>query len=344
MIGDKIAIFIDTNVFERRGFNFDKSNQLINQFKTLLRKSNYEYFIISVIDQEVKQHIMKRRDESFNYLNKYNKWVFKQLDNAVIEANLNKNLLDYEKFKEDTDSIFIDLSDINSEIVLKKYFDCCCPFEHSKPYEFKDAFFLEAIFKFSREHELYSAFMVVTEDKGVKNAIKEYNNPKIISFNSIEDLLDSLINYSIDNKKKVFDYISKYDFTSQIISKANIVVDNIKEADINIGSYNCAGLYFPKILKVDKNKIILICDLHINLIGKFSCLDEERSFLYDGDEEVTHVKFYIDKDFLGFVCQTVIEVSINDDKFVDAKIIDLPDIFIDYESFLSIDDFVEREM
>lgn len=343
MIGDKIAVFIDTNIFERKGFNFNDANQLMKQIKNLFKKNNFEFVVVSVVDEEIKQHILQRKKDSFNKLKKYNSWVLKVLDESIIDENLNKSFIDYEKFKNESKCIYIDLEDISPEIVMKKYFDCSYPFESSKPYEFKDAFFLEAVFKYSKDHELYSGFMVITEDKGVKKAIDEFGNAKILYFNSIEELLDSLVNYPIEEKKAVFDYISKYDFRSQIISKVNVVIDDIKEADISIDSYECAGIYFPKILKVDAKKLLLICDFNINLIGKFSCLDIDNSIYYDNDDEPL-VKFYINRDFLSYVCQTLIEVTIDSGQFVDAKIIDFPEILVDYESFLSIDDFIEREM
>lgn len=342
MIGSRIAVFIDTNVFEKIGFNFDSRNQVIEQYKLLLKNKNYENVCVSIIDNEIKQHIKKRIEENKKSIKKHCKWIYDFLEEKTIDENLNKDLLDYEKFKQDCETIDIDLNKINPEIVMEKYFEVQYPFELAKPNEFKDAFFLEAVYKYAKNHELYTSFIVITGDKGVKMAIEKQDNKKIITFDSIEELIDTMIKYPQAEKTKVFEYISSYDFSVQISEMIKINISDIEEEQIDIDSYECSGIFFPKIIKVSKDKIIIVCDMNVNLIGKFSCLDYKNSY-YSNEENEYLYKQYIERDFLGYVCQTIIEVNIKDHDFINAKILDIPEIDIDYESFWSLEDYFEQE-
>lgn len=182
MVESKIAIFVDTNVFEKKGLNFDSKNQLIGQYISLLKNENLENVCVSVVDNEIKQHINKRIEESKKVINKHCKWIYNLLEREKINENLNKNLLDYEKFKQDCNTIYLDLQNINPEVVMKKYFELRYPFELAKPNEFKDAFFLEAIYQYAEKNDLYANFIVVSNDSGIKKSIEEQLNKKIVCF------------------------------------------------------------------------------------------------------------------------------------------------------------------
>lgn len=339
MIIDKNAIFIDTNVFEKLGFNFDKRNKILDQYKLLLKNPNYENVSVSVIDNEIKQHIKNRMAENESSIKKHCKWIYDVIDKDVIKENLNKNLKDYEKFKSDINTIYKDLSKINPEKVMEKYFNIKYPFELSKKDEFKDAFFLEAIYKYAEEHQTYTSFIVISNDEGIKKSIDEQNNKKINYFSSIEEFIDITINYPQEERIKIFDYIVGYDFTEQITQNIKINILDIEEEEIEIDKYSFQGIYFPKIIKKSKDKIIVVCDMNISLIGKFKCLDYDNSY-YSNEEREYLYKVYKERNYLNYICQTLVEISIEDEKLVSASIVDLPEIDIDYESFMDSDEYI----
>lgn len=341
MIGDKSAIFIDTNVFEKNGFNFDERNKILTQYKTLLKEYNYENVIISVVDNEVKKHIKKKIAENEISIKKHCKWIYDIVDKEKIQECLNKDLNDYEKFKTDTSTIYKDISDINPEKIMEKHFNVIYPFELSKMYEFKDAFFLEAIYKYAEEHDTYMSFIVISQDNGIKKAIENQKNKKIICFNSIEEYIDTTINCPHEEKMKIFDYISKYNFNSQIIEKIKINIMDIEEGEIDIEEYCAHGIYFPKIIKNSTNKVIIVCDMNIYLIGKFKCLDYDNSY-YSNEEGEYLYKTYKEREYLNFICQTLVEVGIENGKMVSASIVDLPEIDIEYESFMTLDEYMDK--
>lgn len=342
MKDEKVAIFIDTNVFEKIGFNFDDRNKLLNQYKKIVATKKYENVAISVIDNEIKQHINNRIEIDCANIRKHCKWIYDLVDSKLLESKINKSLIEYEKFKKDTNTIEVNLEKVNPEIVMSKYFKLEYPFEQGKKNEFKDAFFLEAIFNYADNHETYLSFIVVSNDDGIKKAIDCQKNKKIIYFDSIQDFIDSLVDYSKISKDLLQKFLKEYDFTKQLCEMVNVNIMDIEEEEIEIENYECMNVYRPKIIKKTKNTLTVVCDMYINLIGKFKCLDYDNSY-YSTEENEYFYKQYKERSLLGYICQTIIDVEIENEEFKSAKIIDLPEIDIDYESFMSIEDYFERE-
>ncbi len=342
MIDEKVAIFIDTNVFEKIGFNFDDRNKLLSQYKKLVKTKKYENVSVSVIDNEIKQHINNRIEVDLANIKKHCKWIYDLVDLKILESKINKNLIEYEKFKKETNTIEIGIEKINPEIVMNKHFKLEYPFELGKKNEFKDAFFLEAVFNYADNHETYLSFIIISNDDGIKKAIDYQKNKKIVYFDSIQDFIDSLVNYSKISKELLQKFLKEYDFTEQLREMANVNIMDIEEEEIEIEDYECMNIYTPKIIKKTKNTLTVVCDMYIDLIGKFKCLDYENSY-YSSEENEYFYKQYKERSFLGYICQTIIDVEIGNEEFKSAKIIDLPEIDIDYESFMSIEDYFERE-
>lgn len=340
MIGEKTAIFIDTNVFEKMNFNFDTKNKILSFYKKLLSTKKYENILVSVINNEIIEHIKNKVLKDESNIKKHYRWIYDLLDNKIIEEKLYKSLTDFEKFKLDTKTEILDLKKVNSELVMQKYFNLEYPFEVGKRYEFKDAFFLEAIYQYAKDNDTYISFIVITNDNGVKKAIDNQKNKKIIYYDSIEEFIDSLNECTKISKDNIQEYLNKYDFLSQIQDQININIANIEEEEIEIDHYEYNGILFPKIIKKLKNKITIICDMSISLIGNFRCLDYNNSY-YSNEESEYIYKQYVERSFLMYFCQTIIEIDIKDDKFENATIVDLPEIDIDYEAFINIDDYFE---
>ena len=112
---NRIIVFIDTNIFEEMGFNFDLRNEIINQYVELCKKNKIKNIIVSVIDKEIKKHISNKIEENRRAIKKNCKWIYDLVDKKVIEDNLNKNLIDYEKFKNETNSEIIEIDNIKEK-------------------------------------------------------------------------------------------------------------------------------------------------------------------------------------------------------------------------------------
>ena len=114
-------LFIDTNVFENIGYNFDLKNPIIKSLIRNAKSGEYKYYSLSVIDNEIVNHITDRCSKEYNNVRKI-KWIKKYLDDEKIKENCYKDLNDYNQFKKRINSLACDVSSINPEIIFEKYF------------------------------------------------------------------------------------------------------------------------------------------------------------------------------------------------------------------------------
>lgn len=294
---NKIIVFIDTNIFEEMGFNFDLRNEIINQYVELCKENKIKNIIVSVIDKEIKKHISNKIEENRRAIKKNCKWIYDLVDKKVIEDNLNKNLIDYEKFKNENNSEIIEIDNINPEIVMDKYFNMKYPFELSKPYEFKDSFFLESVFEYANSHLEVNGILVVTKDNGIIKAVKEKGLKRINCCSKIDEVIDTILNIGSDQRNKLLKYLKSYDFNEQIPDKIIVNIECDEENDIIIDDYECSGVLTLNVIKDEENKIIVACDMLINLLGKFKCLDIDKSYYSDEKHEYVY-KNYRNKNYL----------------------------------------------
>lgn len=339
---NRIIVFIDTNIFEEMGFNFDLRNEIINQYVELCKENKIKNIIVSVIDKEIKKHISNKIEENRRAIKKNCKWIYDLLDKKVVEDNLNKNLIDYEKFKNETNSEIIGINNINPEIVMDKYFNMKYPFELSKPYEFKDSFFLESVFEYANSHLEVNGILVVTKDNGITKAIKEKGLKRINCCSKIDEVIDTILNIGSDERNKIFKYLKSYDFDEQIPDKMTVNIECDEENEIVIDDYECSGVLTLNVIKVEENKIIVACDMLINLLGKFKCLDIDKSYYSDEKHEYVY-KNYKNKNYLGYICPTIIEVTKDKEDYKNPQIMDIEPIEIDEESFMDIEDYFNKD-
>ena len=174
-------LFVDTNAFEKEGYIFNDRNPVTNTIIKNVNNSEYEFCIISVIDNEIISHIKKRCDEEYQQLAK-RKWLKAYISEEDLKYNCNKNLIDYEQFKNKVSAKYYDVSNIDPEIIFKKYFNIEYPFENNskKRKEFPDAFISECINRLvqNSEDEIY----FVTSDNGLKLSM----DSRIMCYNDLK--------------------------------------------------------------------------------------------------------------------------------------------------------------
>jgi len=281
-------------------------------------------------------------EENKAKIKKHCKWISNYLTDDIINQNSNQKLIDYTSFKNQSSSEEISIKDINPEVVLEKYFKILPPFQKSKPCEFKDAFFLEAVYQFSKTNIEYSGYVIISNDNGIKSAIDVCENGKIKCMDSIQELVDMIINYGKDKKQKLEKYLKKYDFSEQLEKNCYVSYSGIEEERIDVEKVESNGIFSLEVINVTKEKITITCDLGICLIGNFSCLDYDNSY-YSNEEGDYIYRKYKHRKWLGYICQTVIDIHLENEIYSKAEIIELPEIDIDYESFYSIEDYIERD-
>lgn len=118
-----------------------------------------------------------------------------------------------------------------------------------------------------------------------------------------------------------------------IEEKYNVNYWDIEEENIEIEKIDVMGI---DIIKSESDSILVACDIGIVLEGKFSCLDYDNSY-YSSEEEEYLYKQYINRDELMYVCDTIIEIKKDNDKFNQLTIKDFPEIEIDYNTMAGIE-------
>lgn len=331
-----LTVFIDTNIYEEENYNFDERNEVFKSFIELVRKKEIKNVIISVIDNEIKEHLKERMEENERGIKKYCKWVKDLLEEEVINQNLKKELIDYEKFKENSLTEIVTLENINPEIVLNKHFKKEVPFTKSKPNEFKDAFFVQGILKYVEDNNI-GRFVIISKDKDVIKSFETLNKDCFIVLKSIKELLDLVANYGQERKEKIIKYINSYDLKGLIEEKYSVNYFDIEEENIEIENIDITGIYGIDIMQSKDESVLVACDIGIALKGKFSCLDYENSY-YSSEEGEYLYKQYIERDELMYVCDVIMEIKKHNDKFNQVIIKDFPEIEIDYNTMAGIED------
>ena len=59
-------LFVDTCIFEKKGLNFDKENIIIDALLDCYKNGKFKFYNLSVIDNEIKNHIKLRDDKDLN--------------------------------------------------------------------------------------------------------------------------------------------------------------------------------------------------------------------------------------------------------------------------------------
>ena len=325
-----IPVFIDTNIYEGMGYNFDNKNPIIKSFRNLVDENEIKNVMISVIDGEIKKHLENRKTDNIRAIKKHCKWINELINKEKINEKLNKEFNDYEKFKNETKTEIIKIDFVNAQKILEKYFEVEPPFENKKQNEFKDAFFVEAILEYTKENPSIRE-VIITKDEGVIKAIKKFGNTRIEVLKSIQELTYFIINYGSKRKEKLKKYIKEYNLKSLIEKEYSVDYCDIEEENIEIDDIEIYGVFDIEILNDLDSTVMVACDIGIALEGKFSCLDYDNSY-YSSEEEEYLYKSYINKNELLYVCTVIMDIEKSSNGYGNIIIRDFPEIEIDYES------------
>ena len=219
-------LFIDTNIFESKGFNFDQKNILIKLLIENAKNKNYEYYNLSVIDKEIISHITDRcSSRKKEHFGKF-KWIKNYVKEKDIDANCYKELIDYENFKKNIFAIDCSLEKVNPENVFKKYFEVELPFElkKEKKSEFPDAFISEYLNDLSRKDD--DKIYFISNDEGL---VKSLDRP-IITFKNITSFFSEI---NGDDSEKIKQFAREV-----VTAKLNEISSHV----LGLGEFNTVGL------------------------------------------------------------------------------------------------------
>ncbi|NLL01958.1 MAG: hypothetical protein GX265_02930, partial [Mollicutes bacterium] len=283
-------LFVDTCIFEKKGLNFDKENIIINALLDCYKNGKFKFYNLSVIDNEIKNHIKLRADKDLNTLKKF-KWLKELIDYNDIEKKCYKDMEDYESFKKNIGAINCNVSEINPELVFKKYFSLEFPFENKKDKrsEFPDAFTSEYLNEIKTKNEQETIYFI-TDDEGLKKSL----NPSIVVYKSIEEFLKELNGIDIKEysfiKKLIIDNLS--DISSNILARLNLKVSFMESEIIEPDGIILNNKFLFDVINVSGDEIYVSCVFsELTLTGEFSCLDYNNSYWPNDEDYYTYIQY-----------------------------------------------------
>ena len=219
-------LFIDTNIFESKGFNFDQRNILIKLLIENAKNKNYEYYNLSVIDKEIISHITDRCSSRKRELFRRFKWIKNYVKEKDIDANCYKELIDYENFKKNIFAVDCSLEKINPEKVFNKYFKVELPFElkEEKKNGFPDAFISEYLNDLSKKDD--NKIYFISNDNGLVQSLDK----SIIIFKNITSFFSEINSGDLEKVKQ---------FAREIITAK---LTEISSHVLGLGEFNTVGL------------------------------------------------------------------------------------------------------
>ena len=378
-----INVYLDSNIYIQEKYGLNNSyflllNQLIQTHEIRLLYSN-------VTKGEVFYHLRESVESAVTAYNKAQSEFYKayahygRFDYSKLKTETEISILENEfnKFWGQENSLELLFNNIDINNILLAHFNVEYPFEKKKRNEFKDAFMIEAIKLFIREHN--EQVYLITKDNGVIQAVKDEPNIKV--FESLEKFS------SADEIKALYDnsyvellnrYINREDIKKKFLRVLeNSELIRIGEFDYEVESFDIDGLSIVVDFATCNNQdniqanLMFIIDYSIEA----SYIDIENS-IYDPEDKCFIYKKYIylsekhkknisvDLDFIlkhdgTFNIQNDIGsvkdlsvIELDDESLVDEPIIDmdegleyaemLEDDYDYQDSFLENDDRIDQ--
>lgn len=284
-------VFIDTSAYESKNYQF--SEHALGKLCNLLESRKLHLLITQITINEIKSHLLAKSEESARAIKKIQKdamflrntpelachGIFEKVNSEdIYKIALDK----FEEFLNKSSAEIVDIKNVDSSIVFKKYFNSEPPFGGThKKYEFPDAFALEAVSKASKDrgHSLY----VVSEDGDMDKYVSASDN--LIHLKRIDDLLDLVVRKEDELKEPVkFADSIFFQLEANIIESAK---DSISESEFYSDAADNFNdeIYLIKIesICINKRNIISVSDEHVEYEVDFKVILNAHHSIADYD-------------------------------------------------------------
>jgi len=192
-------VFIDTNAFEKKNYQFGQ--HALGRLEELIENEKIHLLITDVTKKEIDAHLRLKSEQAASKLTKMQKdamflrntpnldchGIFTKVKGDDIYAIISEKFND---FVENSLVETIYVSTVNPQVVFDAYFNNLPPFgKESKKHEFPDAFALEAVKQVSlaREHSIY----IVSDDGDMKSYCEKEEN--FIHIENVDILIDLVL-------------------------------------------------------------------------------------------------------------------------------------------------------
>lgn len=192
-------VFIDTNAFEKKNYQFGQ--HALGRLEELIEDQKIHLLMTDVTRKEIDAHLKRKSEEAASIVRKMQKeamflrntpnldchGIFTKVTGDDIYAVVSEK---FDDFVANGYVETIDVSTVNPQVVFDAYFNNRPPFgKESKKHEFPDAFALEAIKQVSltRGNSAY----IVSDDGDMKSFCEQEDN--FILLENIDDLIDLIV-------------------------------------------------------------------------------------------------------------------------------------------------------
>lgn len=276
-------VFLDTNIFEGKNFQFDSHS--LQAFKKLVDDEEIRLLITDPTIQEVKHHLRIKSEEAVSEIKKVRRTamllrnipdlpahgIFEELTADLVEDSLNSK---FDDFLEGDYVEHVSIENVSASQVFDMYFNLKAPFATGeKRKEFPDAYVLLALSSLSRGRGW--PIHVITKDKDMFRFSEEHSN--LICSESIDELMDA-INKIISIEPSEFAATALEKIRDEAVNRINDSLDDIVIDIIDCGNFDEVWLRDAKfrnleltnsnLISVDKEYSVynLLFSVHIDTI------------------------------------------------------------------------------
>ena len=293
-------IFIDTQYYVKAGLNFQNSS--FQKLESLCQDGELVNFTTSVVKEEVNDKVKGTVVEALSIIKNFKrKRHILTAINEDLECNIFDNIDENDIF-EKSNAIFenhldrcstqiIDASDVDTEEILKLYFNKKSPFSEKKKNEFPDAISLLSLKSALDDKKIY----IVSDDSDMKNFCASDTN--FISIESLEIVLDLYNKHKHKHRDNIANNIKMY-ITSEQESIEDKIKEHLKDCEVyNTGWEDSEVTSFdvdnistiePNIINLEDNYCLIAFDVDINLNVRVTGPDYNNS-MYDREDGYRYV-------------------------------------------------------
>lgn len=292
-------VFVDTSMYENKNFQFHQHT--LGRFKELCSDHILYLLINSVVDNEVKSHLIEKGQESARHVRDFKKTIkilrnlpeikhhaiFEELKKEDVERLL---LEKFESFKDEAVYENIDINLASLDTIITKYFGKEAPFSNKKKNEFPDAIILESLQEWAKEKTV--SVYVLSVDNDMKLFCQ--NSGGWLTY---IDNLDDFINLVVTTENKLSD-LSKFaeeqleSQISELESQLEDLINSIEyttigyDIDDEIRDCNAYDLVIleKNIIKVDREYAEFSLSIKFTVDAWHDLTDYDRS-IWDSEDK-----------------------------------------------------------
>lgn len=291
-----MVVYLDTNVYYGAKFVFDRG-----KFETL--KSYINNGVVKLLyTSATVGEVFRRMEDIEKEILVYNRTIRKNLEKFKVAEDLSIAEISAQDVIENRKNQLqdllalsgvecISLNPLDAEQLMSDYFQQHPPFENQKPYEFKDAIMINAVFNYQRDNN--ELVCIVSDDDGFRKAFE--GNKNFCCFKYLSEFFKyvqeqtELNGYYITLvedgffEEEVFAYLNNLDIDRSDYSEWYYDDKDFYDVDFDL-------LYVER--GKEPNQLILHINVECNISVEITHRDEDRSY-YDTEEGRYLIEEYV---------------------------------------------------